>query len=288
MVDHYPACPPLGIILRSGFPKTANVQKEIRQLNQNLDRGKRLDFMALGGAGIPVRDRVIAIYDDQFDDAEYGLRGVDLRGFRLLGMPRHDSLGEDFSFMQHNLIENPGFINIVDNDMINPSEGRTIPGLPKLDPAGFSAHMEWALRIAHRHHLFLVGVRRQTGMGSAVAGITRPIPSSAQKDWMQISGTERIPYIQNFFLISSKAKGSWLASNYLEDASFQLSVAAVQPTSVGYYHGCQIRFPQPEKVALRYKADSWEASRKKLISLYGEQAVNTIARKSMGGWKFHG
>ncbi len=222
-------------------------------------------------SGIPFSERVFCAPESQFYDYESALLGTgELHGFRLESRPDYHSFGEDFSFMELALIENPGYITIVDNDfMYGESQSRGL-GEPAYSDTRFGLEFSKAVERATELNLMLWGFRHHHRMGGGRSGKTAPL---SQKSLSNGKFTVDLRYIRSLLVISRNAKGIWKPWSYLEDLSRVLSEYDHDNESVGRCDSTMIRFPDSRTSVDYRRSPEWKECKKSLEAEYGEELV---------------
>lgn len=203
---------------------------------------------------MPLKERIVCVYASQLEACQQELAKYDNKGWVLKARPDGKSFGEDFMFMEHKLIENPGYLIISDPDLMHTLPTNRVPGAAKSTPEDFSANMAYALRGAKHFGITLFGFYQQYNGGAPCSGLG--METKWRKTAYHELNTEY--YIRNLFVISKDAKGSWRPVNYLEDRGRSISEVA-NGGLVSLYTNYVLRYPQPAKQESRYrKSKEWQ------------------------------
>lgn len=247
-------CPQVSVVVRWGWSKRENVLRKAR------NAAKKLEYLSFGfdpavkvkntGVRLPVMERVICVYEDELETCLLATKGCNLYGFVFMTRQR-STFGEEFEFMEKNLIENPGFIIISDCGLNQFLAADDVPGQEQLSPNTVTAKMSWALRIAVTKGVKMFCIRHQKGTGSAVKGMP-PQATSAATGFLTIN-PRYIQDMQQFFAFSADAKGTWPKQNFYEDRMRVQSEKKVSgEESIALFEGMAIRFGETDLVRVRY------------------------------------
>jgi hypothetical protein len=193
---------------------------------------------------------------------------------------RRSSLGQEQSFLEHGLIENPGWICICDHGLNQFTPFDDVPGLPNLTPLEVAPRVAFALRMCETTRTTILGVRQQKNDGAAVKGMP-PQPTSANTGYVNLNPPPGS--VQQIFFISAKAKADWRSWNMLEDRARVLDEKAAGG-AYALYEGMCVRFGERSTVlsADRFSGSEWEKNRHQLMREYG------IRIPRVKGAKHHG
>jgi hypothetical protein len=280
--QNLPECPTLTIGIRCGARTEEDAAHQVKSLVRPYGEGHNTKLEWLGFDAhhrlwnrkseplIPVRRRIISVYQRQLDACTKALKDcvnkrkkqcleqkkeyVDImRGFEVVGRPDGKSFGEDWTYIEKELIGDAEFILISDADFLHAIPADRVNGVSLSTPQNFCAEVAYQLQGMKLFGITLSSPYLQNNVGARFEGMGMP-RENKDKMFHKIGYDG---YIRNLFIISKDAKGIWRPVNQLEDRGRSLSETA-NGGIVSLYTGAVIRYPPTEKMEDRhYRDPAW-------------------------------